>query len=914
MDAKTWEIVREWLADLLELPKSKRDSYLERHCHDPALCAPVLAMLEDPVSISRIVERATLKPGARVGPYEIVELIDAGGMGEVYRARDLTLPRDVAIKVLPVLFAEDRDRLTRFEREAQLLASLNHPHIAQIYCVEEADGHRAIVMELVDGETLAERITRGPVPLADAIPIARQVAEALEAAHDHGIIHRDLKPANIKVRPDGTVKVLDFGLAKVVDPIAVSAAVTAPVQSVGATDEGVILGTAAYMSPEQATGKPVDRRTDLWAFAVVFMEMLTGRRVFRGDTVSDVLAAIMRDEPDWSTLPPATPAGIQRLLRRCLQKNSHKRLDSAAVAAFEIEEARSGSGKSSDGPGSRWSEALAWSIVTVMVLAALGMAIYLATRPPAPSRGVERFEIRLPSGVRLNGQAAVSPDGRRVAFIGANSAGRQVYMRELDQLDGYPLPSTANNAFRCFFSPDSQALGFFAFGEGTIRLVTLSGALGRILTRDADGSATWGRDGQITFVHSDGGLWQVPAADGTPRQLTRVDPQKDELGHAWPEAIGPGRVILFQVNKQGGESHIEAVSAATKVRTILEESGALPRYVSSGHLLFVQDTDLYAAPFDADDLKTGPARRVLKNIGGVVSVSSTGSLLYTEPALRRPVWVSRDGSKEEPFGEVRSGYYNPALSSDGRHIVFETSGQIWKYDVDRDRFTPLAEGNFATWTPDGRVVVSTTTGMKVLDSDGAKAAQPIPESSAGDWVESIAPDNNTLAFTRMSPDTKVDIYVGSLDGRVPRRAIVKSPKYDGGPQFSPRDGRYLAYVSDQSGRPEVSACLLPDCAKQWPVSMHGGAEPRWSRDGTELFYRSDDRMMAVKVLNNPVSPFSQPEQVFERHYPPGRTRPVYDVAPDGRFLMFRDEPGTGRLVLVVNWIEELKALMAASGK
>jgi serine/threonine protein kinase len=342
MDAKTWQIVKGWLADLADLSVAERAAYLLLHNTDPALHEQVLAILEDQVSVSRIVQSAALALGTQIGPYEIVEAIGAGAMSEVYRAKDHKLGRDVAIKVLPVVFAGNRDRLARFEREAQLLASLNHPHITQLYGVEEGDGHRALVMELVEGETLADRVRRGPVPLADALPIARQVAEALEAAHDHGIIHRDLKPANIKVRSDGTVKVLDFGLAKVVDPIGTSNAVNSQALSAGATADGLILGTPAYMSPEQACGKPVDRRTDLWAFGVVLMEMLTGRRAFWRDSVSHVLAAVLTAEPDWSTLPPATPAGIERLLRRCLQKDSRKRIDSAAVAAFEIDDASSG--------------------------------------------------------------------------------------------------------------------------------------------------------------------------------------------------------------------------------------------------------------------------------------------------------------------------------------------------------------------------------------------------------------------------------------------------------------------------------------------------------------------------------------------------------------------------------------------
>jgi serine/threonine protein kinase len=978
MDAPTWAAAKGLLADVAGVPASERDQYIRERCHDPALCEELLQLVADPAALSDFFTRPTLAHGTRVGVYIVDALLDRGGMGEVYRARDTKLGRDVALKVLPSMFAADHERLARLEREARLLASLNHPNIAHVYGLEESDGARALVMELVEGETLADRIARGRIPIAEALPIARQIAEALASAHEQGIIHRDLKPANIKARSDGTVKVLDFGLAKAVGSIAAAAAGSSPTLGAGATEDGLILGTPVYMSPEQASGKPVDRRTDLWAFGAVFMETLTGRQVFGRDTVAHVLAAILTSEPDWSTLPPATPAGIQRLLRRCLQKDGRKRLDSAAVAALEIEDALSGASEaqsenqsfreagrepknpSQDGNrdvefadttspihkpdpadvtkydpkvrrlidvasrepprsrGSGWRVALPWSIVAVVVLVALGAAIYLTTLPrPAASGGVIRQEIVMPPGVHFIGYAAVSPDGRRVAFVGAYGAGRQVYVRELAQLESYPLPSTAKDVMSCFFSPEGLELGFYSW-ERVLKRVSLSDAVATTLARDVTGGGAWGRDSQITFVRA-GELWQVPTSGGTPKRLTSLDPGKGEAEHLWPTAIGPGRVILFEVRNQRSESHIEAVSAATGVRTVLEESGAQPQYASTGYLLFKQETDLYAAPFESDRLTTKTRLRVLQNVGTVVSLSNTGSLLYSEPDLIRLVWVSREG-KEEPIGEARSsGPFQPALSPNGQHVAVRMgavgmgNNYVWDYDMVRGSFRPLSEGEEPIWTPDGkRIVVGTASGVKVVNVGSGEPAQPVPGFSPGDQPESVAPDGNTMTFLKISPDTKADIYVGSLDGRVPSRAFVNTPAYEGGSQFYPIDGRWIAYVSDVSKQPEIWVRPFPDFNRRvWQVSTHRGTEPRWSRDGTELFYRSDEWMMSVKVTNDPDNPFSQPVKLFKGEYVRSRTRPIYDVATDGRFLMLRNEPGSSRLIVIHNWIEELKARMAA---
>jgi serine/threonine protein kinase/Tol biopolymer transport system component len=916
MDAKTWAAVKSLLADVAGLPASERERSIREQCHDPALRDELLQLAADPAALSDIFLRLALAPGTRVGVYVIDSLLGRGGMGEVYRARDTKLGRDVALKVLPSAFAADPERLARLEREARLLASLNHPNIAQIHGLEETAGLYALVMELVEGDTLAERIARGPIPIQEALPIARQMCEALEAAHDHGIIHRDLKPANVKRRPDGIVKVLDFGLAKILDPdpsLAPVGGSAAPTTTPPAmTALGVILGTAAYMAPEQARGMLVDKRADIWAFGCVLYEMLTGRQAFSGSDVLGTLASVLTTEPNWGAVPSKTPPNIHRLLHRCLEKDPRRRLQAIGDARVEIEDT-AGAAETSGGRGSTWREGPSWSIVAVVGLAVLGAALYLTTRPRSmASDGVTRFEITMPPGVYFNGSASLSPDGRRVAFVGAYAAGRQLYVRELNQLEASPLPSTATNVMSCFFSPDGRDLGFYSF-ERVLKRVTLStGVATPPLAREVDGTGSWGRDNQLTFIRANE-LWQVPVTGGNPKQLTRLDPKTGEIAHLWPMAIGDGQNILFEVQKQRRESHIEAVSATTDARHLVEESGSRPIYASNGYLLFIQGTDLLTASFDANRVKTtAPAVRVLQNVAQVFSVSSTGALLYAEPRLRRLVWVSRDGT-EEPIAWAAHDYWLPALSPNGQHVAFsrEDVGGVWDQDLVRGPLTPLRDdGNFHIWTPDGtHIVVTTPSGMKVVDPHGGEPAQPVPGSSAGDNVSDVTSDG-IVAYVRLSPDTQADIYLRSLDGRAPVRALARTPAYEGAPQISP-DQRWIAYVSDESGASEIYVRPFPGFGRKWPISTHGGAEPRWSRNGQELFYRNDDQMMSVHRSNDPENPFSQPVKLWEHKYLNGRAQPMYDVAKDGRFLMIRDEPGSRRLIVVENWIEELKTRIAA---
>jgi Tol biopolymer transport system component len=929
MDAKTWAAVKDLLADVASLPLREREKRIREQCHDPELQAELLRLAADPAVPSDLLARPALPSGTRLGVYVVDALLDRGGMGEVYRARDTKLGRDVALKVLPSAFAADPERLARLEREARLLASLNHPNIAHVYGLEESNDVSAVAMELVEGETLAARIARGPIPIQDALPIARQMCEALEAAHDHGIIHRDLKPANAKLRSDGIVKVLDFGLAKALDanpslaPAGVSAAPTTT--SPAMTALGVILGTAAYMAPEQARGMVLDERADIWAFGCVLFEMLTGRLAFSGTDVLSTLASVLTTEPNWGALPSKTPPNIQRLLHRCLEKDLRRRLQAVGDARVEIEDALSGAAEApplAHGErGSRWREALAWSIVAVLGAAVLGAALFLTTRPRPATPGVTRLEIRMPPGVILNSGLALSPNGRQVAFVGTYGGGRQVYVRELDQLEASPLRSTATSVLACFFSPEGRELGFSTL-DTLLKRVTLSNGETHFVAREVDGSqyggGSWGRDGQLTFIRA-GELWRVPHTGGTPERLTNLDSQKGEVLHRWPTPVGEGQVILFEVQTQRGESHIEAVSAATRKRHTLVESGSHPVYASSGHLLFLRGTDLFATPLDADRVMTtapAPAVRVLQDVGDWFSVSNTGSLLYAEPDSRRFVWVSRDGKSEDPIGEAGSGYWFAALSPNGQHVAFykQGVGGVWDLDVVRGGSPRrLTAGSYPLWTRDGKhVIVATSDGVKVVDKDTGQAVQSVPGSSRDDALTDVTREG-LVAYMRQSPDTRGDIYLRYLDGQVPQQPPLQTPAYEGGAKFSPPDGRWLAYVSDESGPTKsIYAISYPGFAQKKLVSTQGNCtEPHWSPNGRELFFRCGDRMMAVQVSNDPDRPFSQPVPLWEHSYPRAESLAAYDVASDGRFLMIREEPGSRRLIVVENWIEELKARLSA---
>jgi len=953
MTPERWRQVSRIYHDALARGSGERAAFLREACQgDEALRRDVESLIAQPASVENFLGQPALAmastlvedpagptlTGQTLGPYHLLELLGIGGMGEVYRARDTRLGRDVAIKVLPRLFSADPDRLARFEREARLLASLNHPHIGAIYGVEEAAGLNALVLELVEGPTIAERLRGGRLPVAEAMRMACQIAEALEAAHERGVVHRDLKPQNVKVKPDGTVKVLDFGLAK--GTMAAAADGDGSPGSPAAIDgtrEGVILGTASYMSPEQSRGRAVDKRTDIWAFGCVFYEMLTGRAAFAGETLSDTLAAVLKEEPDWPALPADTPPGVRSVLRRCLKKDPVDRLHDIADARIELQEAIAEPAAATPtgpprGAADRWARVIPWVVAAGSVAALLLVVPQATRRSGSPVASVTRLDLDLPAGVELvtvyPPAMVLSADGTRVAFVGVLRGLRQLYTRRLDQFETVPIRGT-ENANAVFISPDGRALGFIT-ADLALKKVSLADSLVTTIGHDAEFSAgaAWGPDDRITFVRA-GTLWQVPASGGPAKQLTTLDSGKRELLHLWPSVIAEGRVILFAsiTGTSRGASHIEALSLATGQRRVILESGTFPLYVSTGHLVFFHDGALLGAPFDADRLEvTGPVVRVLENLAvgttmdaPLAALSNAGALMYApgDAGTTRLVWVSRQGV-EQAITETPRRYQYPRLAPDGRRTVVATAGDLWIQDNARATFTRLTSeqtvGNaFPVWTPDGsRVLFRTSNGMSWISADGSGQPNAIAGAVPGDIPCSVAPDGDTLAFMRQNAQTSRDVYVLSLTGRSGPRPVVNTSAYEGGPQFSP-NGHWMAYASDESGQMQVYVRPFPGPDRRWQLSSQGGTQPLWNRNGSEIFYRMGNKMMVVDVSAGVDRLLSPPRQLFDQRYVfQNISAANYDVSPDGqRFVMIKDEAGSGRLNVVLNWTEELKRLVPA---
>jgi serine/threonine-protein kinase len=869
-------------------------------------------------------------------------------MGEVYRATDSKLGRDVALKVLPEEFARDAQRMARFQREAQLLASLNHPNIATIHGLEEGRGleegtgetpafrARALVMELVEGPTLAERIAAGPLPLDEALPIARQIAEALEYAHERGIIHRDLKPANIKLTPSGAVKVLDFGLAKALTDDAPQPDLSSsPTLSAAATKAGLILGTAAYMSPEQARGKAVDRRADIWAFGCVLYEMLMGARPFAGDTATETLAAVLRAEPDWTALPAGTPAALQRLLRRTLQKDAHLRLHSIADARLELQEAAAPQ-ESGAAPGASMAAAplqriLPWVLVAVLLFALFVVVLrgYRAVKAPL----VTRFTFGENVSLLFARSLAVSPDGKLLAYIQESGGQTEVSIRALDKLESTPLRGAALSR-EPFFSPDGRWLGFvstdltirkYSFADGTISLICTCGA----------NSASWGEGDRIIFSEV-GSISEVPAAGGPPRQLLTVDPAKGETAFYGPAVLPGGRTVLFtrlsRVGTQNplSKSVIEALTLDTQERRVILENASSPVYSATGHLLFHRDGAMLAAPFDLVRLEvTGSAVRVFDQVaaggdGSVkMSLSSTGVLAYATFPAYQLVWVDRNGQVTS-LRDTPGVYADSRLSPDGMRLAVSESGAVWVLDLLRQTYTLLTfsafDRPFPVWTMDGsRIAYLSGKDIYWKRADGGGDEELLLKDPPGRKIPtSISPDGRELAMLILTPGaTGSDIFVLPLQGERKARPFLQSDAYEGGGQFSP-SGKMMAYVSYVSGKRQVYVTPYPGAGARWQVSTEGGTQPRWNPAGGELFYRDGDRMMVVTIAESPRFTASKPRVLFEGNYSYGSstTIPNYSVAGDGkRFVMIRPVPGQeARIHVVVNWFEELRRAMNEGAK
>ncbi|OFV90291.1 MAG: hypothetical protein A3G76_04755 [Acidobacteria bacterium RIFCSPLOWO2_12_FULL_65_11] len=856
-----------------------------------------------------------LDRGTQVGLYVIDSLIGAGGMGEVYRARDPKLNRDVALKVLPAHFALDADRLARFKREAQVLASLNHPNIAAIYGFEEAAGVQALVLELVEGPTLADRIGRKPIPLDEALPIARQIAEAVEAAHEIGIVHRDLKPANVKVRPDGAVKVLDFGLAKAVEGDA-AAPVTSnsPTLSMGATVHGVILGTAAYMAPEQARGKKVDKRADVWAFGCVLYEMLTGKRAFGGDELSDTLAAVLRAEPDWTALPSSTPRAIRRLLHRCLEKEAHERLQAIGDARLEIKESLTAAGDDAAAAVPAPSVSLMRRfapVVGALVVTAVAVGIGTWTlKPSVPATqpvvtrsliAVQPFDQRTPAGPSENRlplarpdrtAIALSPDGLTLVFRGTRGRGMvQLFMRALDRLDATPIPGT-EGADSPFFSGDGTWIGFWANGE--LRKVPLAGgpvsAIGKVPGGGAAPrafGASWGDGDVIVFATSDG-LWRVKAAGGQPESVSK--PSEIEHAHYLPSMLPGGEAILFTLPKTGfrwDDAQIVVRSLVTGVQKVLLEDGADARYVPTGHIVFARRGTLMAVPFDLARLElTGGAVALIDGVmqavamgnfnadsgAGQFAMADRGTLIYATGGIapdqeRALVWVDRNGTVEALAAPPRE-YLAPRLAPDGQRVAVFTQApgargnqRVWIYNVPRRTVTPLTTGEeqgfWNIWSPDGaRIAFTSAVGGRLnlfwKSADGTGESERLTTSEYQQRPSSWSSDGNALAFVQTHPATGNDIWVLDVGSADHRpRPVVQTPADERFPAFS-TDGRWLAYTSNEAGREEVFVRPYPGPGSRVQVSTGGGRDPAWKFDGSELFYGSSIARDLVSLMAVPV--------------------------------------------------------------
>jgi len=898
----------------------------------------------------------TIAAGTRLGPYEITGAIGAGGMGEVYRAHDPKLGRDVAIKVLPEAFARDAERMARFQREAKVLASLSHPNIATIYGLEDSGTTRALVMELVEGPTLADRIKTGPIPVDEAVRIARQMADALEYAHERGIIHRDLKPANVKVSNDDTVKVLDFGLAKALegDPSSIDIS-TSPTISRMATMQGVLLGTAAYMSPEQAKAKSVDRRADIWAFGCVLYEMLTGKQAFTGETVTDTLASIIKEEPDWKPLPSATPMRVRVLLQRCLQKDPKQRLQAIGDARISLDEVLSGAPEGTlslagvSGVASRWRLWIVAGLAALLILIALAGYVgwYLK---PTPAKPVTRTVITLPPGQRLavsdQPALALSPDGSKLAYVARTQGGTlQIYLRAMDDMEARPIPST-EGAVEPFFSSDGQWLGFFAGGK--LKKISINGAVAQTLTDAGPGGGSWGNQNTIVFGGVGGrpdlipGLQQIRDGGGAPHQVTRLE--NGELAHLWPEFLPGSKAVAFVVRSAISPT-IAVQSIGTSERRNLIQGGSAPHYMFSGHLIYAQAGNLMAVPFDLERLEvTGTAVPVVQGVlqspginqAAQYSVSATGTLAYVPGSIAgtqaKLVWVSRNGT-EQPLAAPPHDYVAPRISPDGHRVALGNGNDLWLYDLARDtltRFTFEGTTNLCpAWTPDGKRIAFTSNKDGQMNiywqrADGSGGLERLTTSEHIQLPLSWSPDGQLLAVLEISPATLGDIQVlrmGDSSAGQGRKAqpFLQTPAYEGAPQFSP-DGRWLAYVSSESGRFEIYVQPYPGPGGKYLISSEGGNEPVWNRNGRELFYRSGDKMMAVDVTTQPRFSVGKPKILFEGRYVPSvGTIPDYDVAADGqRFLMIKlvdqEQAAPIQINVVLNWTEELKRLVPTGTK
>ncbi len=899
-----------------------------------------------------------LAVGTQLGSLEVTALIGRGGMGEVYRARDTKLKRDVAVKILPNEFSRDADRVSRFQREAEVLASLNHPNIGAIYDLQEANGSRYLVLELVEGDTLAERIASGPIPIEDALDIAKNICEALEAAHEKGIIHRDLKPANVKITPDGKVKVLDFGLAKAMSGTATETTLSNSPTLLSGSMGGAIIGTAAYMSPEQARGRTADQRSDVFAFGCVLYEMLTGRQAFQGEDVSDVLAAVLRAEPDLNLLPTKLNPRLPELLRRCLAKNRRDRWQAAGDLRVELESIAAApyAAPSTTQPIIRsqplWKRAIP-VLIAAIVFAAIGSVVTRTLNRPTPGT-VARFPLVLPEGQGFTHTTrhvlAISPDGTRLAYIANN----QLFLRNMAEMEARPIAGSSGRVIGDpVFSPDGQWIAYWS-GDGTLKKIAITGGAALTICRADDPTGlSWDRD-QIVFGQLSKGIFRVFSNGGTPEMLVELKGNPLKFADS-PQVLNGGRDLLFTLTTETSgdrwdKAQIVVQSLSSGQWKVVLQGGSAARYVSTGHLVYVLGTTVLAVPFNARNLEMngapvpvleGVTRGTTPDSSGYANfaISESGSLVYV-PGTASGVGgqqtlalVDRQG-KVQPLDLPPQQYVHPRVSPDGKQIGLVTGGEkeaiIWIYDLKGGsplrRLTFGGSNRFPIWTPDSRYITFQSdrdgdAAMFRQAADGSGPAERLtkPDQGARHEPESWSPDGRTLSFNNLArgdegiwtvtpgADAKAKVFF-DLPNSTQKQSV-----------FSP-DGRWVAYMSSQeiTGGTEVFVQPFPPTGAKYQISTEGGRTPLWSPDGKQLFYHqaNTDRLLAVDVRTQPAFSFGKPTP-----FPiEGTVHPLaqrnYDITPDGKqFLVVLPSSATradparrsnAQINVVLNWLEELK--------
>ena len=904
-----------------------------------------------------------LSTGDRVGLYEIIGPLGAGGMGQVYRAKDTRLNRVVAVKAMHELFAQHPERVARFEREAQLLASLNHPNIAAIHGVEEAQGSTFLVLEFVDGRPLSDILRAGAMPVPEAVALARQIGDALASAHERGIIHRDLKPDNVMVTAEGQVKVLDFGLGKALesegsrdgDPSMPPA--NSPTMTMAATQAGIILGTAGYMSPEQAKGRPADRRSDVWAFGCVLFEMLTSHKAFEGEDITETLAAIVRGEPEWARLPKDLPPAVRVLLERCLIKDRAERLSDMSVVRFLMSDtAKTLSGASMVGkmaaPAVAWRRVapLVIAIAALAVVATFGLMRSLLPADSATSGGIKHVSLLLPDGVELGSTnllpLALSDDGTRVAYVGLRDGKTQIYVRTLSESAPKALDGTEGGDGP-FFSPDGQWIGFFAGSK--LRKIAVGGAALQTLADAASHrGGDWGDDGYIYFAPTNvGGIWRVPEDGGTATEVTRKDPTNGEVSHRWPCRVAGTSTLLFGGwTGPGNDEQIIAMQTIGRAEHhVLFKGGDAPQYAAKlGLLLYARLGDLYAVPWSPSQTGLGRAVPVAmsehpggSNEGsGNYVVSDDGTLAYfTGTRTRnstRLVWIDRTG-RLEPVALPERNYENVVISADGTRAIVQIREGIttlWIYDFSRDILTPI--GNSAgssqapLWTADGTHVIyrGTRQGSRNLywrPVDGSGDEERL--TTKADVIQtptSVSSDGRWLMFSETGAQESggVGIWVMRLDGDRTPQHLFPSPAGESDGQMSP-DGKWVAYQASVSSRQEIYVAPFPGPGPRHQVSTGGGTEPLWSRDGRELFFQNGAHLIGVTITPGAAFSASVPHVVHQgRFLKTTNGNTCWSITRDGqRFLRIQQvepERAINHIELVLNWFSELKQLTSGDTK